>query len=278
VVLWGGVYPGAKLGLREIPVLSFTSLRLMLAAAILLVVAGWGGRLSIPRHRFGAVANAALAQTVFQLLLIASLGHTTAGNSAILLATAPLITAAWLAFRGTSPLTRRQLGGVLVGIIGVAFVVQHAGLSISDLNLGGNALALAAAGAWAWYGLAIGPVVGLIGARRATALTIAVAAVLLTPPALPELSRISWQVISWQAWAGLIYCATIGMVIAMALWGHSVSRLGPTQTMVYVYVEPVTAVVLAALVLGESFSLIQGLGAALTLVALWLAQPGIQSE
>ena len=30
VVLWGGVYPGAKLGLREIPVTSFTALRILL--------------------------------------------------------------------------------------------------------------------------------------------------------------------------------------------------------------------------------------------------------
>lgn len=68
VVLWGGIYPGAKLGLREIPVLSFTSLRLIVAAGILLALSGWH-RLGVRRPAFGAVANAALAQTVFQLLL-----------------------------------------------------------------------------------------------------------------------------------------------------------------------------------------------------------------
>ncbi|HEX9870223.1 MAG TPA: hypothetical protein VGC99_16840 [Candidatus Tectomicrobia bacterium] len=34
VTLWGGIYPGAKLGLREIPVLSFTYLRILLAVIV----------------------------------------------------------------------------------------------------------------------------------------------------------------------------------------------------------------------------------------------------
>jgi len=40
VVLWGGIYPGVKLGLRDIPVLSFTYLRLLLAMAVLFLVSG----------------------------------------------------------------------------------------------------------------------------------------------------------------------------------------------------------------------------------------------
>jgi drug/metabolite transporter (DMT)-like permease len=136
VVLWGGIYPGAKLGLRGIPVMSFTSLRLLVAGGIL-----------FPRDLLPAVLNAGLVQTTFQLLLIAGLHRTTAGHSAILLATAPLITATWLAFTKREPLTRRQLGGLLLDVGGVALVVRHAG-GASDLI--GDAIPLAAAGAWAW--------------------------------------------------------------------------------------------------------------------------------
>src|SRR5919202_731969 len=38
VILWGGIYPGAKLGLREMPVLSFTYWRILLAAVVLFAV------------------------------------------------------------------------------------------------------------------------------------------------------------------------------------------------------------------------------------------------
>ena len=105
VILWGGVYPGAKLGLREIPVLHFTSLRILLAMVALFVVSGRMQAWRLPRSLWPLVLRAGLAQTVLQLLLIAGLRWTTAGNSAILLATAPLLTAGWRR-RG-----RQRLGG-----------------------------------------------------------------------------------------------------------------------------------------------------------------------
>ena len=48
-------------------------------------------------------------------------------------------------------------------------------------------------------------------------------------------------------------------------------RLGSRQTMVYAYLEPVSAVVIAAIVLGESLSGIQATGALLSLTGVWLA-------
>ena len=48
-------------------------------------------------------------------------------------------------------------------------------------------------------------------------------------------------------------------------------RLGSRQTMVYAYLEPVSAVVIAAIVLGESLTAIQAVGALLTLTGVWLA-------
>jgi drug/metabolite transporter (DMT)-like permease len=265
VVLWGGVYPGAKLGLREIPVLTFTALRIVLATTVLLAASGAPARL---HGLVRPLLNAGAAQTAFQLLLVASVRRTTAGNSAILLAAAPLITATWLALARRQTPTARQIGGLLLGIAGVALIVRHAGAGSDPV---GDAIALAAAGAWAWYGIAIGPVVEQVGARRATGLAMAIAAVVVTPIALPELVALPWRAISWTAWAGLVYGATVGMVVAMTLWGRSVARLGPTQTMIHVYIEPVSAVVIAAVLLGESLTIVQALGAALTFAAVWIA-------
>jgi drug/metabolite transporter (DMT)-like permease len=97
------------------------------------------------------------------------------------------------------------------------------------------------------------------------------AAAVVTPLALPELGTLAWQRVSWEAWAGLVYGSTVGMVVAMTLWGRSVSKLGPKETMTYIYLEPASAVVIAAVLLGESFGLLQGLGAMVIFAALWIA-------
>lgn len=270
VVLWGGVYPGVKLGLREIPVLSFTALRILVAAAVLFAVSGSAATWRLPRSLWSPLLWAGLAQTVFQVLLIASLRWTTAGNSAILLATAPLLTAAWLAGTRRESLGCQQGCGLLLGVIGVGFVVQGGSLGITWSRLGGDLLALGAAGAWVWYSLVIGPLVGQLGAVRTTAWTMLVAAGGFTPLACAEMRRQTWSSVSWEAWAGLLYGATVGMVLAMILWGRAVHRFGAKQTMVYVYLEPLSAVILAAILLGEALHPLHAVGALLTLVGVGL--------
>ena len=271
VILWGGIYPGVKLGLRDIPLLSFTYLRILLAMVVLFAVSKRGQALLLQRTLWKPILRAGLAQTMFQLLLVAGLRWTTASNSAILLATAPLLTAGWFACTGREQLGRQQWLGSVLGFMGVGLIVQGRGPDGAWFYLGGDLLALGAAGAWAWYGVAIGPVVGTLGAIQATGWTMAVAALCFTPLALVEVGGHAWGSVSWQAWAGLIYGATAGMVVAMALWGKAIQRLGPIQTMLYVYLEPVSAVIIADVVLGETLYPIQAVGAVLAFVGIGLA-------
>src|SRR5262249_59528527 len=127
VILWGGIYPGAKLGLREIPLLHFTYLRILLAMVVLFVVSWRTRGFLLPRSLWFPLLRAGLAQTMFQLLLIAGLQRTTAGNSAILLATAPLLTAGWLAITGREHIEGRHWSGLGLGFIGCSFVIQSGG-------------------------------------------------------------------------------------------------------------------------------------------------------
>jgi len=274
VILWGGIYPGAKLGLRDIPPLSFTAGRLILATTILLAVSWRSG--ADPGKRFDRriwwpMLDAGLAQAAFQGLLVAGLDRTTASNSAILQGTAPLLTVIFLVAIGRDRLVRRQWIGLLIGLAGVALVVGGGGLSLDSRYLTGNMLELAAAAAWVWYSLAVGPVVRALGTLRATGWSMALATVFILPFAQSELRHVAWSDVSWPAWLGLIYGATAGMVVAMSLWGRSIHRLGPRQTMLYTYVEPCSAAVVAALVLAETLTLSEGAGAVLAFAGIWLA-------
>lgn len=270
VILWGGIFPGARLALREITVVDFTFLRLVLATAVLAAV--W-----LPRRRpfpggfRRPVATAGIAQAAFQILLVGGLRWTTAGQSAILLAASPILTAAWLALRGGAPLDGRRWTGLVTGLGGVALVVWGAAGGLDAPRMLGDLLAFGAAAAWSWYGFAVSPVVAAAGTWQATGWAMGIAMLLFAPLAVPDLTRHAWGAVSWQAWAGLVYGATAGMVVAMALWGRSLHRFGQRQTMVYVYLEPVSAVVIAAIVLGESLSALQAAGALLTFAGVWLA-------
>lgn len=274
VILWGGIYPGAKVGLRDIPPLSFTAGRLVLATAILLAVS-WRSRTEsakrFDRRIWWPLLDAGIAQAAFQGLLVAGLDRTTASNSAILQAVAPLLMVIFLVASGGDRLVRRQWIGLLVGLSGVALVVGGGGLSLDSRYLAGNVLELAAAAAWVWYSLAVGPVIRAVGTLRATGWSMALATVFILPFAQAEMRHVAWTDVSWEAWSGLVYGATAGMVVAMSLWGRSIHRLGPRQTMLYTYIEPCSAALVAALVLGETLTLSEGVGAALAFAGIWLA-------
>ncbi len=74
------------------------------------------------------------------------------------------------------------------------------------------------------------------------------------------------------AWAGLLYNALLGGVVAMTLWGRAVHDIGPEQTMAYTYVESVAAVLIAAALLGEGLGLLELLGGGVIFVGLWLSR------
>jgi drug/metabolite transporter (DMT)-like permease len=270
VILWGGIYPGAKVGLAEIAPLVFTYLRVVLAVCVLALASGSRKAAPLTRGLWTSIGRAGLAQAAFQLLLIAGLARTTAGASALLLAAAPLMTAGWLALSGREHLPGRHWAGLAVGLAGVALVVRGA-TGLGPQQLVGNLIALAAAAAWAAYSLAIAPLAGALGAMRATKWSMLAAGLVITPFALSGTLRLEWAAISWPAWAGLVYGATAGMVVAMTLWGRSMHTLGPRETMVYVYLEPVSAVLIAAALLGERLAPGQIVGAALTFAGVWLA-------
>jgi drug/metabolite transporter (DMT)-like permease len=269
-LLWGGVFAAAKLGMHEIPVPAFITVRLLIAAGLLIAIAGGLSWLLGARPAWRALLVAGLAQTSFQVFLLQGIFQTTAALSAILLATAPLLTGAWLGVTGRERLVPRQWLGLAVGLAGVVLLVGADGLS-GEGTVVGNLIAFGAAVTWAWYGIAIGPAARVVGPIRAAAGTVALAAVVLLPYGLADALAFDWSRVSFAGWGGLLYGAVLGLCLATALWVRSVQRYGTQATMNYSYLEPVAAVVIAAAVLGEVLRPVQGIGAVLALVGVYLA-------
>ena len=70
-----------------------------------------------------------------------------------------------------------------------------------------------------------------------------------------------------QAW--FLYLGVVTAALALLAFSWGAARLSPTALTVATLVEPLTAVVLAALLLGEQLGLAQWIGAALLLGSIW---------
>ena len=148
--LWGSNWPIMKVGLMDMPPLSFAAARLSLATLVLFVISP--RRLQVPAARdMPVVLSVGLLQLfAFMLCMYLALMVVPAGRSAILAYTTPIwvvpMATLWLGER----ITRAKALALAIGLAGIGVLFNPAALDWGSTEvLIGNGLLLVAAAAWA---------------------------------------------------------------------------------------------------------------------------------
>ncbi|GAB4093826.1 DMT family transporter [Flaviaesturariibacter terrae] len=81
--------------------------------------------------------------------------------------------------------------------------------------------------------------------------------------------------IPWQSWTAIWYLVFFGSVITFAAFIYALQNLPTTQVSLYAYINPVVAVLLGALLIGEPLSLFIGAGTLVTLYGVFLVNRSI---
>lgn len=188
-------------------------------------------------------------------------------------AVTPIMTAlmATLAFR-VEKLGRGQAVGVLVGILGVIVIIGPWRYAALTGDLWGQ---FACLGAAVCYGFTFGYTRRFLSGRPIAGATfaflnigIAGAIMLVLTPVL------AWTPVSlsWPIVLSLLTLGALGTGLAY-IWNINVLRAwGPTNASTVTYVTPVVGVVLGVLVLAETFSWHEPVGALLVLLGILLTQ------
>ncbi len=263
-VLWGGSFFFIGVAVRELPTLTLVALRVGLAAVALWAFVALTGR-QVPREGrvWAAFLGMGLLNNVVPFTLIVWGQHAIAsGLTSILNATTPLWTVLVAGLLlPDEPLSGRKLGGVVVGLLGVALMIGLDALG----GLGGHVLAqlavLAGALSYAFAGvfgrrfrrMGVDPIVTAAGQVTAAALVLAPLALLVEWPwTLPPPSAATWGAV-----AGL---ALLSTAVAYVLYFLILERAGATNLLLVTLMIPVSAILLGAMVLGERLSWTHGLG------------------
>ncbi|MDB5452780.1 MAG: protein of unknown function transrane [Caulobacteraceae bacterium] len=229
-----------------------TALRLILAAAILLIVwRPW--RAPIGRKRLGAIALYGLTLGVMNLTFY------------LALATVPLGVAVALELIGPLALVlshnRLDLAWVALAAIGLLVLLPLTGASSLDWR--GAALALAAGGFWALY-IVFGSKTGQAGQGQAIAIGMLAAAVVGAPLGLAQAGT---ALLAPQILAFGLAIALLSSIVPYTAELYAMNRL-PTQTFgVLMSVEPAIAALSGAILLGERLAPLQWAGIAAVIAA-----------
>ena len=153
MVFWAGNFIVVKGAIGVLPPIGFTFLRYCVAAVTLLVLLRWReGAIRLPH---GDIIRIALLGIVgfgcYQILWPVALQSIPAGDSALLIAATPVITAVLAMSIGADTPNPVKLAGALVSFSGVALVVAAGeGLDLRS-SVVGDVLTLLAAACWAVY-------------------------------------------------------------------------------------------------------------------------------
>ncbi len=266
--LWGGSYLFIAVAVPALGPALLMDLRVLLAAAALLLYAVAVGRLPPLRARWRQflVLGGLNAAAPFTLIATSQL-NLTASLAAILNSTTPLFTAMVAAAWMGEPLTTGKVAGLFLGIAGVAVLVGLNPVPLSGavlLSVGASLLAALCYGVGGVYAkrtfagvpnLSLG--IGQQAGAAAILLPFAAASLPGEPPSLVVILCV-------------LALALLSTAVAYLLYFRLITSVGPTKTLTVTFLVPVFGVLFGVLLLDEPVGVgtFVGMGIIISSVAL----------
>lgn len=272
VVVWGLNFVVIKVGLHNMPPLMLAGLRFVLVAfPALLFVA----RPKVPLSLLlGYGLTISFGQ--FAFLFCAIKFGMPAGLASLVLQAQAFFTIILGAGVFGERLQKKQLAGIALAVFGVLVLIE-ASLTGQHIPMIGFALTLAAAFSWACGNIfnkkimshvSRPPVMSLVvWSALIPVIPFMVASLIFEGPALMLQSLVS---IDLTTILSLVYLAFVATIVGYGIWGSLLGRYETWRVAPLSLLVPVVGMASAALLLGESLSLLQLSGAVLIMAGLYI--------
>jgi drug/metabolite transporter (DMT)-like permease len=277
ILIWGINFSVLKVVLRDMSPLAFNAVRFSLATVVMLIVLrvrGESYRLA-PGDFWPVVLLGLIGHTFYQIVFINGVARTSPGNASLLMATAPIFVVIFGRITGIERTNRITWLGIVTSFFGIALFITGGGrLHLDATTLTGDLLVLGASALWAAYTTGSKPLLAHYSPIKLTGMSMLFGTIPLVLVSIPAVRQQDWGAVSAVAWAGLIYSAVLSVAVAYVIWYTSVQRVGNARTAVFSNLTPVVGAAVAWIALGETFTLIQIVGAAIVLSGLMITRRG----
>jgi drug/metabolite transporter (DMT)-like permease len=272
-LIWGVNFVVVKFATGVLPPVAFNAVRVSLAAITLLAISSLGNK-PWPKRRQSLIliGLGVLGNGLYQLFFIEGVALTRAGDASLLIAATPAFIAIIGRMRGVERIGSRGWMGIVMSIAGIGLVSGAAASGQARSALVGDLLILCGSLCWAIYTVMLKPHMQDVDGIKLSALTMLGGAISLILYAWPAVLATHWSEAPRAAYGAMLYSGLGALVIAYLFWYRGVRVIGPTRTAMYSNLQPIFAVIVAWMVLGELPTVWQGVGAASILSGLALAR------
>jgi drug/metabolite transporter (DMT)-like permease len=269
-LLWSSAFSVAKIAVTDCPPLLVLTARFLLAAAFMLGVAAICG-VPLKLNRRDALIFALLGianQAAYLGLSYVGIRSISSGLAALVISANPVLTAVLAAVFLNDRITWRKVLGLLLGIAGVAFVVNSrvAGGAEHPVGIAFTAASLVSLVGGTILFKKFAPTGGLWVGNGVQSLS----AGLATLPFAFTFESTADIVPSWRLVASLAYLALFVSVFAYLLWFHLLNVSGATAASAYHFMMPPLGMLFGWLLLGEHVAVTDLVGIAPVAIGIYL--------
>jgi len=256
-VVWGSTYLAIRVAIDTIPPFVLGAVRFLLAGSLLYAWSRWRGapKPSALQWRNSAIVGA--------LLLFVGNGavswaeqRVSSGMTSLLVATVPLWLVLCEGWMGVRPTAAKVLG-VVIGLVGVGILVLPANGDLTSAAVDPLGALVLSVGSLAWTAGSLFSRTAQMAkpASVAIAMQMLVGGAMLLALALAtgEISGLSsGPAISARSALAVLYLIVFGSLVGFSTYMWLLGKASPTAVGTYAYVNPVVAVLLGVVLLGET--------------------------
>jgi drug/metabolite transporter (DMT)-like permease len=250
-LLWSSAFSVAKLAVADCPPLLVLTARFLLAGVFMVGAAAiYGLPLKLSRRDLGIFALLGIAnQAAYLGLSYIGIRSISSGLAALVISANPVLTAVLAAMVLNERMTWRKVAGLLLGVGGVAFVVNSrlAGGIEHPIGIAYTVAALISLACGTILFKRFAPTGGLWVGNGVQSLS----AGLATLPFAVTFESLGDIMPSWRLLAAIAYLGLLVSVFAYLLWFHLLKVSGATAASSYHFMMPPLGMLFGWLLLGE---------------------------
>lgn len=280
--VWGTTWVASKIGVNEIPALQMAYIRQFIAGACFIGFFMWYKKFPLPTAKqFRWICVMAILMFVFANGLSTwSLNYIPTGLSALIGALYPLsVVIIERLFFKSKAMTKLTFLGLLLGITGVGIVFYENLFNSHNDSFGfGIMLSVVAMLSWSIGTIFIVRNKANVNPYYGTGWQMLISSFMLFVMAETTQPTVSLQHISLKVWMVILYLVIFGSLLSFAAFIYSMKKLPAAISSLYAYINPLVAMVLAGLLLGEKLTINILWGAIVTLIGVYLVNYSIKKN
>ncbi|WP_053363255.1 DMT family transporter [Bacillus sp. FJAT-27251] len=272
---WGSAFIAGKVAVESFEPATVAFLRFLGAAILLfpLMLVMEKDRQKPDWRDYGLFAVLGLTGiALYNICFFLATKHAPVIKSSLFIAANPVLIVLLSGLFLKEKISGNNIAGMMIALTGVAFIITNGHL-LDLFKIGFEPIDFVLMGAlvsWALYSVVGKIVLNKFSSVESTTYAVMFGTIFLLPFAVAETSWQDIQHASLSAWLSIAHMSIFVTVVSFIMYYNGIKEVGAAKASIFINVMPVSAVIMATLFLGETFTWAHAIGAAFVLSGVYV--------